>query len=406
MDKIAAKRAELKSVFESDTDGKYTSEQKEEIKSRNDELAELVEDLNIEKKKLQNEKALEEDSKPVAEMPLAGNPAEVKTVGQQFTESDAYKNYKQHGVKGVDSKIETKTTLTTTGYPPEVLRQPGILETALRNPDTVISLFDVINTDQNSFSYLEETTFTNNAAEAAEGAAVGEAALAFTEQTEAIRKLGIFIPVTDELIADEAGIQGYLNSRLQTMIKLRLDSQLLSGDGTAPNLEGLLDAGKSSVGSSDFNSYSGNLGRIGAIYNAITDIRVNAFTEPDAIVMHPNDWNQIVTSVGADFAGTSSAGYAEKSPLFVAAGGMGAGPAASIWGLKVIPTTAISNNTVLVGKFGGGEAANVVMRQGIDLAVTDSHSDYFTKNMLAIRATMRVGFPVYRQAAFHKIENM
>ena len=71
------------------------------------------------------------------------------------------------------------------------------------------------------------------------------------------------------------------------------------------------------------------LGRIGALYGAITDIRVNAFTEPDAIIMHPNDWNHIVTSVGADFAGTSSAGYAEKSPLFVAAGGMGAGPACS-----------------------------------------------------------------------------
>lgn len=406
MDKIAAKRTELKSVFESDTDGKYTSEQKEEIKSRNDELAELVEDLSIEKKKAQNEKALEEDSKPVAEMPLASNEAEVKTVGQLFTESDAYKNYKQSGVKGIDSKIETKTTLTTTGYPPETLRQPGILETSLRDPNAVISLFDVINTDQNAFSYLEETTFTNNAAEAAEGSAVGEAALAFTERTESIRKMGVFIPVTDELLADEAGIQGYLNSRLQTMINLRLDSQLLSGDGTAPNLEGLLDAGKSSVGSSDFNSYSGNLGRIGKIYDAITDIRVNAFTEPDAIVMHPSDWNQIVTQVGADFAGTSSAGYAEKSPLFVAAGGMGAGPAAQIWGIKVVPTTAISNNTVLVGKFGGGEAANVVMRQGIELAVTDSHSDFFIKNQLAIRATMRVGFPVYRQAAFHKILNM
>jgi len=405
MDQIAAKRAELKSVFESDTDGKYTSEQKEEIKSRNDELAELVEDLSIEKKKLSNEKALEEDSKPVAEMPLASNEAEVKSVGQLFTETDAYKNYVGKGVKGIDSKVETKTTLTTTGYPPETLRQPGILETALRDPNAVISLFDVINTDQNAFSYLEETTFTNNAAEAAEGSAVGEAALAFTERTEAIRKMGVFIPVTDELLADEAGIQGYLNSRLQTMIRLRLDSQLLSGDGTAPNIEGILDAGKSSVGSSDFNSYSGNLGRIGALYNAITDIRVNAFTEPDAIIMHPNDWNQIVTSVGADFAGTSGQGYAEKSPLFVAAGGMGAGPAASIWGLKVIPTTAISNNTVLVGKFGGGEAANVVMRQGIELAVTDSHSDFFIKNQLAIRATMRVGFPVYRQAAFHKITN-
>ena len=258
---------ELKSVFESDTDGKYTSEQKEEIKSRNDELAELVEDLSIEKKKSQNEKALEEDSKPVAEMPLASQEAEVKTVGQLFTESDAYKNYVGTGVKGIDSKIETKTTLTTTGYPPEPLRQPGILETALRDPNAVISLFDIINTDQNAFSYLEETTFTNNAAEAAEGSAVGEAALAFTEKTEAIRKMGVFIPVTDQLLADEAGIQGYLNSRLQTMINLRLDSQLLNGDGTAPNIEGLLDAGKSSVGSSDFNSYNGNLGRIGKIYD-------------------------------------------------------------------------------------------------------------------------------------------
>ena len=400
MDKIAAKRTELKEVFESTEDGKYTSEQKEEIKKRNDELAELVEDVSIEKKKLQNEKALEEDSKPVSEMPQPAEAVEAKSVGEQFVQTDAYKNYLSSGVKGVDSHIETKTTLTTTGYPPETLRQPGILETALRDPNAVINLFDVINTDQNAFSYLEETTFTNNAAEAAEGSAVGEAALAFTERTESIRKMGVFIPVTDELLADEAGIQGYLNSRLQTMIRLRLDSQLLSGDGTAPNLEGILDAGKSSVGSSDFNSYNGNLGRVGAIYNAITDIRVNAFTEPDAIIMHPNDWNQIVTSVTeVDTSGS-------KNPLFVVAGGFGADAAPNIWGLRVIPTTAISNNTVLVGKFGGGEAANVVMRQGMELAVSDSHSDFFTKNQLAIRATMRVGFPVYRQAAFHKILNM
>ena len=409
MDQIAAKRAELKSVFESNNDGKYDASQKEEIKSRNDELAELVEDLSIEKKKLSNEKALHEDSKPVAEMPLATEQAEVKSVGQLFTETSAYKNYVGQGVKGVDSHIETKTTLTTTGYPPEVLRAPGILEKALRDENAVVSLFDVINTDQNAFSYFEETTFTNNAAEAAEGSAVGEAALAFTEQTEAIRKMGVFIPVTDDLLADESGIQGYLNSRLNTMIRLRLDSQLLVGNGTAPNIEGILDAGKTSVGTTNFSNYTsggGTLGKIGALYGAITDIRVNAFTEPDAIIMHPNDWNDIVTSVGSDFAGTAAEGYAEKSPLFIAAGGMGTGPAASIWGLKVIPTTAITAGTVLVGKFGGGEAANVVMRQGIELAVTDSHSDFFVKNQLAIRATMRVGFPVYRQAAFHKLTNM
>ena len=50
--------------------------------------------------------------------------------------------------------------------------------------------------------------------------------------------MGVFLPVTDELLADVSGIQGYVNSRLQTMIRLRLDTQVLSGDGTAPNLEG------------------------------------------------------------------------------------------------------------------------------------------------------------------------
>jgi HK97 family phage major capsid protein len=145
------------------------------------------------------------------------------------------------------------------------------------------------------------------------------------------------------------------------------------------------------------------LGRIGAIYGAITDIRVSAFTEPDAIVIHPNDWAQIVLQLDEDFAGDATAGYAAKAPVFTQAGGYAGGVANQLWGLKVVPTTAISEGTILVGKFGGGEAAHVVMRQGIDVAVSDSHGDNFTKNIMVIRATMRVGFPVYRQAAFHKI---
>ena len=65
------------------------------------------------------------------------------------------------------------------------MREPGILESALRDPNAVIGLFDQIESDQNAYAYLEETTFTNNAAEAAEGAAassapVSAAALVFT----------------------------------------------------------------------------------------------------------------------------------------------------------------------------------------------------------------------------------
>ena len=410
-EKLAAKRVELKELFDSAEMGKYTSDQKEAIAKRNEELTELVETVNLKSAQAKNEKAMEVDSEPAAPA-FSSEQVAPKSLGEMFTDSDAYKNYKSNGVKGIDSKVnanplEYKTTLNTTGYPPEVLREPGILESLQRPDGAVFTLFDQIQSDQNSFAYLEETTFTgeDQAAEVAEGSAVGEAALAFTEQTESIRKMGVFLPVTDELLADVSGIQGYVNSRLQTMIRLRLDTQVLSGDGTAPNIEGILDAGKTNVGSTNYSTeYNGNLGRVGAIYNAITGIRVNAFTEPDTIIMHPNDWNSVVTDL-TGFAGDSSAGYAANVPLFVASGMFGQAPVASIWGVKVLPTTAIAENTVLVGKFGGGEAAHLVMRQGIDLAVSDSHSDYFTKNMLAIRATMRVGFPVYRQQAFHKITN-
>ena len=407
-EQIVKSREELKSIFEgADENGKYTADQKESIAKANADLATMVDDLKIEESKAANEKALEVENQPVNEMPVP--PAEeakaFKTIGEQLTDSDAYNAYVGQGVKGVDSKgdfspYEYKTTLNTTGYPPESLRTPGILETALRDPDSVIGLFDQIETNQNAYVYLEETTFTNNAGSVAEAADIStsnEGALAFTERTESIRKMATFLPVTDELLADVAGVQGYVNSRLSTMMKLNMDNQLINGDGSAPNLTGILN--KTGINTFDYSSYSGELARLGQVYQAITEIRKDSFTEADAIVMHPSDWYQIVTSV-SDITTSGS-----KNPLFVVAGGFGADAAPKLWGLNVVPSTVIAEGTALVGKFGGGEAAHVVMRQGVDLAVSDSHSDFFAKNQLAIRLTMRLGFPIYRATSFCSITN-
>ncbi len=406
-EQIAKSREELKAAFDSTEDGKYSPEAKEKIKGLNTELAGLVDDLGVEKAKAQNEKAMEvgADEAPVNTIPNAMPEKKgPQSIGEQFANSQAYKAYTENGVKGVDSHAEFKTTLNTTGYPPESLRAPGILETALRNPDSIIGLFDQIQTNQNAYVYLEETTFTNNAGSVAEAADIStsnEGALAFTERTESIRKMATFLPVTDELLSDVSGIQGYVNSRLSTMMKLNMDNQLVNGDGSAPNLTGVLN--KSGINTFDYSSYSGELARLGQIYQAITEIRKDAFVEADSIVMHPSDWYDIVTSV-SDIATTSS-GAAAKNPLFVVAGGFGADVAPRIWGLKVVPSTVIAAGTALVGKFGGGDAAQVIMREGVDLAVSDSHSDFFAKNQLAIRLTMRLGFAMYRPTAFCSITN-
>ena len=230
-DQIAKSREELKVAFESQEDGKYTPEAKEKIKGLNTELAGLIDDVKIEEAKVQNEKAMEVDSEPVNAIPNAEEAQSPKTIGEMFTGTKAYEAYNENGVKGVDSGVEFKTTLNTTGYAPESLRAPGILETALRNPDSVIGLFDQIQTNQNAYVYLEETTFTNNAGAVAESgdiSSANEGALAFTEKTESIRKMATFLPVTDELLADVAGIQGYVNSRLSTMMKLNLITNLLT----------------------------------------------------------------------------------------------------------------------------------------------------------------------------------
>ena len=402
-EQIAQSREELKGIFDSSQDGKYTPEAKEKIKGLNTELAGLVDDLKVEEAKVSNEKAMEIANEPVNTVPqpeVSGMEAP-KSIGEHLVNTNAYEAYVNNGVKGVDSNVEMKTTLNTTGYAPESLRAPGILETALRNPDSVIGLFDQIQTTQNAYVYLEETTFTNNAgsiAEAGDISSANEGALAFTEKTESIRKMATFLPVTDELLADVAGIQGYVNSRLSTMMKLNLDNQLINGNGSAPNLTGVLN--KSGINTFAFGSYSGKLRKIGQIYQAITEIRKDAFVEPDSIVMHPSDWYDIVTEESS--VETSGS----RNPLFVVAGGFGADVSPKIWGLNVVPSTVIAEGTMLVGKFGGGDAAQVIMREGVDLAVSDSHSDFFAKNQLAIRLTMRLGFAIYKPTAFCKITQM
>ena len=177
-----------------------------------------------------------------------------------------------------------------------------------------------------------------------------------------------------------------------------MDNQLLNGNGSPPNLTGVLN--KSGINTFAYGSYSGELRKIGQIYQAITEIRKDSFVEPDAIVMHPSDWYDIVTTTSS--VETSGS----RNPLFVVAGGFGADAAPRIWGLKVVPSTAIAEGTMLVGKFGGGDAAQIVTRQGVDLAISDSHSDFFAKNQLAIRLTMRMGIVVYKPTAFCSITSM
>lgn len=307
-----------------------------------------------------------------------------KTLGQLFVESDAFKAWRP-GLKGTDLaefegvNLLANTFQTTTGWAPAEIRGPQVVEYATR-PIQVVDLFPQGQTTQAAIVYMEETLFSNSAAEVAEAGTKPEVSLGLTERNEPVRKIAAVLPVTDEQLADVPQARSYIDNRLGFMVRQRLDSQLLVGDGTSPNLSGILDRSGLQTQALGGDTVPD------ATYKAMVKVQTIAFSEPNYAVFHPNDWQTVRLLKTSD-------------GLYIWGPPMDAGPM-RIWGIPVLATTAITENTGLVGDF---RQAELVMRQGVTVQVSDSHDDYFVKNLLAIRAELRAALAVYRPAAFCQI---
>lgn len=328
---------------------------------------------------------------PDAREPGDGNIHEAKTgqrksFGQMFVDSNAYKLKNGHigpeATLDIDLKsIMTKDLMETTdGWAPETTRTGRVVDYVTR-PIQVVDLIPQNVTNQSAVVYMEETTYTNAAVETAEGAAYAEAELNLTEQNSPVRKISVFLPITDEQLEDVGQVRGYIDNRLPFMIRQRLDSQLLSGDGIAPNLEGLL------VKSGVQSQAKGSDATPDAIYKAMVAVRVTGGAMPNAAVFHPLDWQDIRLLRTADgiyiWGNPSDAGVSR------------------IWGLQVTEAQALTQNTALVGDF--ANYCELAVRRGINTQVSNSHDDYFVKGKQAMRADMRAAFVVYRPAAFCKV---
>jgi HK97 family phage major capsid protein len=148
--------------------------------------------------------------------------------------------------------------------------------------------------NSNAYEYYEETTFTNAAAETAEGSAKPEAALDFTLRTDNMRKIPVWLPATSEVLEDNDALESYIRERLRFMVIQRRAGQLLNGDGTAPNISGITDR------SGIQTQAKGTDPVFDALLKAMTKVRVTGDAEPSGIVMHPNDWQDLVLTRTAD----------------------------------------------------------------------------------------------------------
>jgi HK97 family phage major capsid protein len=241
-------------------------------------------------------------------------------------------------------------------------------------------------TDGPTIYYMKETTATNAAATVAEGAAKPESTLVFDAVTDSLKKIATWLPVSDEMLDDVPQIRSYIDQRLRFFVEQQEEAQLLNGDGTGTNLTGLRN--RSGLATDVARGTDSNAD---AIFKQIMAIQTTAFVMPDAVIVHPTNWQAIALSKDSNGAYLGSGPF--NSPLVP-----------RLWGLPVVVTTAITAGVALVGAFKMG--AQVFRKGGISVDVSNSHSDYFIKNLTAIRAEERVALAVYRPGAFGEVTGL
>lgn len=407
--KLDAKRKEALDIFNEagpDMDltkvksvsGAYTAmDVAAHIRTLNDEMGELqkeVDTLSSVQKAADRVHQNPEQGVKGAESGDLNGQRRVKSIGEQFTESDTYNAlFKDEGY-GRKSRNNTfispeselliptgaiglKTLLTTSaGWAPQAVRTDVVVENAQR-PVQITDLIPTVETTQNAVVYMEETTFTNAAVETAEAGTYAESALAWTQRTVNVRKIATFLPVTDEQLEDIPQIRGILDQRLPFMVQQRLDAQIMAGDGLGQNLTGLTSVAGISTQPKAADSAPD------AVLKAIVKVRVTGRATPSDVLFHSTDWQNV------RLLKDSTGNYIWGSPAQV-------GPL-QIWGLPVTQTETGAVGTAVVADFPRYTA--LYIRRGLNTQVSNSHSTFFVEGKQAIRADMRCAFVVYRPSA-------
>lgn len=323
---------------------------------------------------------------------------EPQSMGEQFVESDGYKKLVGDGLVGkwssgqVELRPSAETLFEGTGETPGAGgalvpedRRPGVLPILFERL-TVADLLAPGTTGSNLIRYVEETVADGSAVgTVAEGTDKPEVELELDLVDEPVRKIAAFLPVSDEMLEDAAQIRSYLDARLSLFVRIEEENQLLNGDGSGTDLDGLLN--RVPGANEGITSTVDQVNKADHIFAAMTVAR-ESFLEPDGIVVNTDDWADI------RLLKDENGNYIGGSPFQ----NTGSEPGESLWGKRVVVTSAITAGTALVGAF--RTAAQVFRRGGLTVEASNSHSDYFRKNLTAVRAEERLGLAIYRPAAF------
>jgi hypothetical protein len=149
-----------------------------------------------------------------------------------------------------------------------------------------------------------------------------------------IVKIAHFAKVQDEVIKDFGGFMDVMAGEMVAGLINEENDQLLNATGSGNDMVGLLETPDILFVDRDGTNAESALD---CLLRAITALRTGAaFTEPDIIILNPNDFLSIRTSKAS-----TSGEYLAGDPLN--------GPSDTLWGVPVIVTTTMEQGRALVG---------------------------------------------------------
>ena len=172
--------------------------------------------------------------------PLDRSGDALETWGDQLVKTDSFKGFAAGSTNKV--RIAVKNTITGADATVAPDRKPGVVSGAFQ-PLTLESFLISLPTTSNAIEFTRENTFTNAAAETAEGVAKPESAVTFTLVNMPVSTVAHWVKISRQLAMDNAALAAYVDLRMRYGVNLRVEAQLVAGNGSAPNISGILDTG-------------------------------------------------------------------------------------------------------------------------------------------------------------------
>lgn len=257
----------------------------------------------------------------------------------------------------------------------------NIVDSFYERPLSVLDVITRGSTTSDTVEYVRVTAVDNQAAPVAEAVdlATGtkpESGITLAKVTETVKTIAHWLPATKRALSDAAQIRTLIDNFLRYGLFEELEDQIINGDGTGDNLPGILNTANVQV-----QSWSNDL--LETARKAKTLVRTVGRAQANAYMLHPNDAERL------DLLKDSNGRYYYGGPAQD-----GAQP---LWRLPVVESEAIGEGVGLVGDW---RLAVLWDREQAAISVSDSHSDFFIKNLVAILAELRAAFGVIRPQAF------